>query len=68
MDRPRPIVVKMSTTSTYGRLCEYNPESDHWTEYVEQMEHFFAANDIEAEPKKKAISLISCGTKTYSLI
>ena len=68
MDRPRPIVVKMSTTSTYGRLGEYNPESDDWTEHVEQMEHFFAANDIEAEPKKKAILLSSCGTKTYSLI
>ena len=32
------------------------------------MEHFFGANDIEAEPKKKAILLSSCGTKTYSLI
>ena len=58
----------MSTTSTYGRLGEYNPESDDWTEYVEQMEHFLAANDTEAKPKKKAILLSSCGTKTYSLI
>ena len=53
MDRPRPIVVKMSTTSTYGRLGEYNPESDDWTEYVEQMEYFFAANDIEAKSKEE---------------
>ena len=58
----------MSTVGAYGKIGEYNPDCDDWTEYVEQMEHFSSANDIEEESKKKAILLSSCGTKTYSLI
>ena len=36
-------------------------------EYMERMEHFFQANGIEEQPKKKAILLSSCGAKTYTL-
>ena len=62
------LVAKVSTVGTYGKLGEYSPDCDDWTEYVEQMEHFFSANDIEEESKKEAMLLKSCGTKTCSLI
>ena len=41
--------------------------SDDWVEYVERLEHFFKANEIDTEDKKKSIMLSSCGSKTYKL-
>ena len=62
------LVAQMSAVCAYGKRGKYDLDRDDWTEYVEQMKHFFSANDTEEEPKKKAILLSSCGTKTYSLI
>ena len=53
--------------STFGKVDEYVQESEDWIEYVERMRHFFMANGIIDDDKKRAILLSSCGSSTYSL-
>ena len=50
-----------------GTLLEFDDTKDEWVEYLERMEHFFSANEITDDNKKKAIMLSSCGGKTYKL-
>ena len=47
-----------------GKIEEYN-ENDSWIEYTEQSEHYFAANEITDNNKKRAVLLSACGAKTY---
>ena len=54
--------------ATFGKIEEYNPDTDSWNEYVERLEHFFLANDIESKDKKKAILLSTGGARTYKLL
>ena len=39
-----------------------------WPAYIERLEFYFAANDVEGDTKKHAILLSSCGASTYGLI
>ena len=50
--------------STFGKIDEYVQESEDWTEYIERMGHFFLANGINDDDKKRAILLSSCGSRT----
>ena len=50
---------------TFGKLAEFEPSKNDWTEYMEQMEQFFLANDIDNADKKKAILLSACGGKYF---
>ena len=54
--------------ATVGSLSEYVESDGDWIKYVERLEHFFLANDIEEEEKKRSILLSVCGAKTYKLI
>lgn len=54
----------MESKNTFS---EFDDTNDSWIEYVERLEHFFVANDIETEAKKKSVMLSSCGNKTYRL-
>ena len=47
---------------------EYRPESEDWTAYTERVGHYFTANDIADDGKKRAIFLSVCGPSTCSLI
>ena len=49
--------------STFGKIDEHVQESEDWIEYTERMGHFFVANGIIDDDKKRAI----CGSRTYSL-
>ena len=53
-----------------GHICEFNPSSDSWSDYIERLEEYFMANDIALEDvtKRRAILLSACGTETCSLI
>jgi len=33
-------------TSQFGKLNEFVPDQKDWTQYIEQLEQFFFANDI----------------------
>ena len=53
--------------ATHGSLSEYNPAED-WVSYVERMDQYFLANDVNEAQKKRAILLSVVGDKTYKLI
>ena len=50
-----------------GKVEEFQ-ENDNWIEYAERLEHYFTANEITDNGKKRAVLLSSCGAKTYKLI
>jgi len=35
----------------YGRVSEFHSDQEDWPSYAEQLEQYFAANDIEEEEK-----------------
>ncbi|GFO29285.1 polyprotein [Plakobranchus ocellatus] len=51
-----------------GSVQAFNEADDSWIAYTERLEHFFMANDITSEEKKKAILLNSVGATTYKLV
>ena len=46
--------------TTLGKIDEFIPASGDWTQYIERMNQFFIANDIDDESRKKATLLSSC--------
>ena len=53
--------------ATYGKIDAYEDNED-WCQYVERLEAYFEANDIDASEKQRAILLSVCGSKMYKLI
>jgi hypothetical protein len=51
-----------------GKLEEYVTGAGSWDHYVERLNCFFAANEIESDVRKVNILLSICGAKTYELI
>ena len=54
--------------ATHGKIDSFNPSQESWTSYAERLSHYFDANDITTESKKKSILLTVCGPSTYELI
>lgn len=52
----------------HGNIEEFDINSHNWDEYVERLEHYFVANEVEEENQQRAILLTVCGSKTYGLI
>ena len=52
---------------TYKKL-EFYEESEDWVQYVERMEHYFSANEIEDDDQERDIFLSVCGKNIYKLI
>lgn len=59
--------VKMAMAMV-GTLTAFDSQTQTWEEYVEVLGHFFVANGIGDEEKKRAILLSSVGSRTYSLM
>ncbi|XP_048254597.1 uncharacterized protein K02A2.6-like [Haliotis rufescens] len=56
-------------SSTYGRMEEFSvSENADWVEYIERLNQYFVANDVEDAGKRKAILLTIVGKETYSLM
>ena len=53
--------------ATFGKIDAYD-ETEEWSNYVERLENYFEANEIEDGDKQKAIFLATVGAKTYKLI
>ena len=62
------LVAKMSTVGTYGKLGEYNPDYDDWTQYVKQMEHSFQQMTLKKNPRRKLHYLVLVELKLILLI
>ena len=53
--------------ATVGRIEEFNPEKERISVYLERVELFFVANDVE-DGKQVATLLSMIGSKTYALL
>ena len=51
-----------------GKVDEFDCTKEDWTQYVERLDHFFVANDITDEGKKRAVLLSVVGSSTYALL
>ena len=54
--------------ATHGTVSQYQQSKETWTTYVERLNHYFIANDVADEGKKRSILLAACGSSTYKLI
>ena len=58
--------------STYGKKGEFDRDCDTWELYIERLNFYFEANQIEGGGDglklRRAILLSSVGKKTYKLI
>ena len=54
--------------SVMATLTQFAQEEEDWTTYVERLEHYFAANDVVDDGKKRSILLAVCGSSTYKLV
>ena len=54
--------------ATHGTVSQYQQSKETWTTYVERLNHYFIANDVADEVKKRSILLSACGSSTYKLI
>ena len=52
----------------HGSIAEFNSAAEDWKSYIERVEQYFAANDVTAAGKKRAILLSACGASAYQLI
>ena len=52
----------------HGSLGEFNQKTGDWKSYIERVQQYFAANDVEDENKQRAVLLSSVGDKTYRTI
>ena len=53
--------------ATYGKIGEFKESEESWTQYIEWLEQYFLANEVEDAGKQRAILLSVCGSKTYAL-
>ena len=55
-------------TATFGRIDEFEEGQEDWIQYVERLEHFFEANDVSTDAKKRSILLSVMGPSAYKLL
>ena len=54
--------------SIVGAVGSFDPTTNQWVSYIEQMAEFFLANDIKEDRKKVAVLISTVGSKTYELL
>nr|XP_054759433.1 uncharacterized protein LOC129265467 [Lytechinus pictus] len=54
--------------ATFGTIGEFREDEGSWSEYIERMGHYFDANSIIDEGRKRSILLSVCGASTYKLM
>ena len=54
--------------AVHATLSAYNTTAEPWTIYVERLNQYFIANDVEDSSKKRAILLAACSSKTFQFI
>ena len=55
-------------SSLLGRIDEFDAAKEEWTQYVERVDHFYAANGIDDAGKKRAALLAGVGAATYRVL
>ena len=54
--------------AVFGRIDEFDSKKEDWPQYVERLDHFFAANGITNAEKKRSIFLTVIGPATFRLL
>ena len=54
--------------AAHGKVGTFNESIELWSSYIERLGHYFVANDVKDDTKKRAILLSSCGVGTYTII
>ena len=54
--------------ATHGTIGEFNIAQEDWLTYVERLQQYFTANDVNNAEKQRAILLSCVGASTYQLI
>jgi len=52
----------------HGTVSEFKPGKESWSTYTERLRHYFLANGVTEESKKRSILLAVCGSATFQLI
>ena len=52
----------------HGAAGVFDTSREEWSEYAERLGHYFVANDIASEEKRRAILLTAVGPTTYRLL
>ena len=52
----------------FGKIGEFDEKQEEWTQYVERLDHFYAANEIDNADKKRGILLTVIGLSAYKLL
>ena len=50
---------------THGKIGEYEPDLENWSQYVERLENFLVVNNITNAKKKRATFLAVVGPSAY---
>ena len=51
-----------------GKIGEFQQGQEEWTQYCERLEHYFAANGVVEEERKRSIFLTVVGPSSYKLV
>ena len=62
------LATRITMATSHGQLTTFSGNPDNWEAFIEQLESYFAANDITAAGKKRGILLSSCGMAAYKTI
>ena len=63
----KPEKVRTFATMPIGKIDAFDEANDDWNAYVERMELYFIANEIDKD-KQVAVMLSLMGNKTYGLL
>ena len=55
-------------TAVYGSISQFACDAESFTEWIERLEQWFIANDINAAGKKRALFLSHIGSRGYKLV
>ena len=54
--------------ATHGTVTAFDPSQEDWTSYAERLKHYFIANGVTDDEKKRAILISASGPATYKLL
>ena len=56
--------------AVHGSLPTFNMEKESWSSYMERMDFYFEAHEIDSPEKKRSLPLVlsACGTEAYKTL
>jgi len=53
---------------THGSVLPFDPHKEDWSAYVERLDYYLVANEVEGDAKKVAILMSNSGPTVYGTI